>query len=171
MNGEERRNKILSKLQESSVPISASALASLFSVTRQIIVADIALLRASGISISAKSRGYVLDGKNDGIIKRIAVKHSEEELSSELYTIVDNGGLVIDVIVEHSVYGRISAELNLSSRYDVDEFIKKVSSTGASPLSLLTKGFHIHTISVRDEDAFKRISSQLSKMNILIESD
>lgn len=171
MNGEERRNKILSKLQECNVPVSANALASEFSVTRQIIVADIALLRAAGASISAKSRGYVLDGKDNGIIKRIAVKHTERELSDELYTIVDNGGRIIDVIVEHSVYGKISAELNLSSRYDVDEFIRKVNATGANPLSILTEGFHLHTINIKSEDAFQRIVSSLSKMNILIESD
>ncbi|MBR7101813.1 MAG: transcription repressor NadR [Clostridia bacterium] len=171
MNGEERRDKILSRLYESNMPVSANALASEFSVTRQIIVADIALLRAAGASISAKSRGYVLDGKDNGIIKRIAVKHTERELSDELYTIVDNGGRIIDVIVEHSVYGKISAELNLSSRYDVDEFMKKVRSTGASPLSILTEGFHIHTISVRDEDMFFRIKKRLLELGILIESD
>ena len=85
MNGEERRNAILSKLQDSLSPISASALASEFSVTRQIIVADIALLRASGESISAKSRGYVLDSKKTGLIKRIAVKHGKDEVIDELY--------------------------------------------------------------------------------------
>ncbi len=171
MNGDERRNKILSRLNESSAPISANALASEFSVTRQIIVADIALLRASGEAITAKSRGYILDRRDSGIIKRIAVKHNEKELLDELYTVVDNGGIVIDVIVEHSVYGKISAELNLSSRYDVDVFINKVNSTGANPLSILTEGFHLHTISVKSDDAFQRISSALSKMNILIESD
>lgn len=171
MNGEERRNIILSRLQDSDAPISASALAAEFSVTRQIIVADIALLRASGVSISAKSRGYILDGKNNGLIKRIAVKHNGDKLCDELYAVVDNGGTVIDVIVEHSVYGKISAELNLSSRYEVDEFVNKVSSTGANPLSLLTQGFHLHTINVKTEDAYKRIISALSKMKILIEAD
>lgn len=171
MNSEERRNRILSRLNESSAPVSAGALASEFSVTRQIIVADIALLRASGESITAKSRGYVLERTYNGIIKRIAVKHTEKELLCELYTVVDNGATVIDVIVEHSVYGKISAELNLSSRYDVDEFVKKVNATGANPLSILTEGFHIHTINVKDEDAFYRITKKLSELGILIESD
>ncbi len=170
MNGEERRNAILLRLQDSTFPISASALASEFSVTRQIIVADIALLRASGESISAKSRGYILDSKKIGLIKRIAVKHGKDEVLDELYAIVDNGGTVVDVCVEHSIYGRISAELNISSRYDADEFVKKISMTGANPLSLLTEGLHIHTVDVKDEDAFERIIKKLSELGILIES-
>ena len=170
MNGEERRNIILERLGESGAPISASALASDFSVTRQIIVADIALLRAAGYPISAKSRGYVLEGKEKGLIKRIAVKHGKDEVGEEFYAIVDNGGKVIDVIVHHSVYGKISAELNISSRYEADEFVRKITETGASPLSLLTEGLHIHTIEVKDEDTFNRIVKKLKELNILIES-
>ncbi|MBQ8393634.1 MAG: transcription repressor NadR [Clostridia bacterium] len=171
MNGEERRKAILFKLKNSISPISASTLATDFSVTRQIIVADIALLRASGIPISAKNRGYILDGKNEGLRKRIAVKHGKEEVSNEFYAIVDNGGKIIDVIVEHPVYGRISAELNISSRYDADEFVKKITQAGVNPLSLLTEGLHIHTIDVKDENTFKRITDKLSELGILIESD
>ncbi|MBQ9743882.1 MAG: transcription repressor NadR [Clostridia bacterium] len=170
MNGEERRSIILTKLNESRAPISAGTLASDFSVTRQIIVADIALLRAAGYPISAKNRGYILDGKENGLIKRIAVKHGKEEVSTEFYAIVDNGGRVIDVIVHHSVYGKISAELNITSRYEADEFVRKIAETGANPLSLLTEGLHIHTIAVKDEDTFERIVKRLKELNILIES-
>ena len=83
---------------------------------------------------------------------------------------MDNGGKILDVIVEHSVYGRISVELNVSSRYDADEFVKKIDSTKANPLSLLTEGVHIHTIAVVDEAAFARIKEQLNALNILIET-
>ena len=171
MNGEERRNSIILKLRSSTSPVSASALASMYSVTRQIIVADIALLRAAGHSISAQSRGYTLDAANDGIQKRIAVKHGKDMLTKELYAIVDNGGKVLDVIVEHSIYGRISARLDLTSRYDVDRFIDKVVSTGANTLSMLTEDIHVHTLSVRDEDTYSRIIAQLKELNILIEAD
>ena len=83
MNGEERRKSIIDKLKQASQPISASALAAEYSVTRQIIVADIALLRAAGHSISAKNRGYVLDTNTSGLIKRIAVKHGKNEVKEE----------------------------------------------------------------------------------------
>ncbi len=169
MNGEERRLLIIDKLKEAAQPISASTLAAEYSVTRQIIVADIALLRAAGHSISAKNRGYILDSNNCGLIRRIAVKHGKDEVKDEFYAIVDNGGKVLDVIVEHSVYGKISVELNIASRYDADEFVNKITSTGANPLSLLTEGLHIHTLSVPDESRLERIVEKLSELNILIE--
>ena len=146
MNGEERRSLIVSKLSEASEPINATQFAKAFSVTRQIIVADIALLRAMGHRIRAEHKGYVIEKPETGIQKRIVVKHGKESLKDELYAVVDNGGKVIDVIVEHSIYGMISASLNLSTRYDVDLFIKKIEETESTPLSMLTQGIHVHTI-------------------------
>ncbi|MBO7297749.1 MAG: transcription repressor NadR [Clostridia bacterium] len=170
MNGEERRKKIIKRLQASATPISASFFSKEFSVTRQIIVADIALLRAAGYAILANNAGYSLDEKPRGILKRVVVKHSKNDVREEFYAIVDNGGKVLDVIVEHSVYGKISVELNIRSRYDADEFVRKIDETGANPLSLLTEGLHIHTIEVQEEKSFARIVEGLAKLNILIEA-
>ncbi len=170
MNGEERRISILKELNEATSPISATILAKKYSVTRQIIVADIALLRAAGHPISAKNRGYILDGKENGLIKRIAVKHGKDDVTNEFYAIIDNGGRILDVIVEHSVYGKISAELNISSRYEADEFVKKMSLTGVNPLSLLTEGLHLHTIDARDDATYERIINKLTEIGILIET-
>ena len=170
MNNEQRREKILDTLKEATKPISATSLAKMFSVTRQIIVADIALLRAFGSPIRAEHKGYVLEkGLDNTITKRIVVNHGSDLVRDELYTIVDNGGTVLDVIVEHSVYGKISAELNLSSRYDVDVFMEKISISGVNPLSKLTEGVHIHTIAIKDNDAFLRIVNELTNLKILIE--
>ena len=172
MNSEQRREKIISMLQMSEKPISASGLASEFSVTRQIIVADIALLRASGHPIRAEHKGYVLEkSENHAILKRVVVKHGKNEVQDELYTIVDNGGKIINVIVQHSVYGKIVAELNLSSRYDIDRFIKHIQETDAKPLLLLTEGLHIHTVSVKDDESFQHILKQLDDLHILVEHD
>ena len=172
MNSEQRREKIISVLQTSDKPISASRFAGEFSVTRQIIVADIALLRASGHAIRAEHKGYVLE-KSDSqtSLKRVVVKHGKKEVQDELYAIVDNGGRVIDVIVQHSVYGKIVAELNLSSRYDVDRFIMHINETDSKPLLLLTEGLHIHTIMVKDEDSFRSILERLMELRILVEYD
>ncbi len=170
MNSEERRVSIIARLKQAKEPISASALAKEYSVTRQIIVADIALLRASGQSIVADNRGYVLHTIDERNIKRIVVKHDKNQVLDELYAIVDNGGKILDVIIEHSIYGKISVELNVFSRYDADEFVKKINAAKANPLSLLTEGVHIHTISVFDNKAFDRIKEKLSELGILIET-
>lgn len=170
MNSEERRKNIIVRLEKSDSPISATCLAGEYSVTRQIIVADIALLRASGHMIRAEHKGYVLDKSNNSdFVKRIVVSHGKENVKEELYAIVDHGAKVLDVIVEHSVYGQISAGLNLSSRYDVDNFVRKIKETGANPLSLLTEGLHIHTIVVKDDDSFKAIVDSLNAMKVLVE--
>ena len=172
MNSEQRREKIISVLQMSDKPISANSFANEFSVTRQIIVADIALLRASGHPIRAEHKGYVLEKSDSRMMtKRIVVKHGNNEVQEELYAVVDHGGKVIDVIVQHSVYGKIVAELNLSSRYDVDRFIKHINETDAKPLLLLTEGLHIHTIEVKDEVTFGSIIERLNELHVLVEHD
>ena len=164
------RKAILKKLKASSSAISANVFADAFGVTRQIIVADIALLRASGHPIRAEHKGYVLEkiDKND-IVRRIVVKHGPEQLKDELYTIVDNGARVLDVIVEHSVYGRITGDLGLSSRYDVDKFLQKLSDSEASPLSDLTDGVHVHTLSLKDAESFDRIVERLNELQVLVD--
>ena len=171
MDSIQRRKEIIVRLQNSVASVNATKLANEFGVTRQIIVADIALLRAAGHDIVADNRGYKLRLRENGCIKRIAVKHGAKELTEELYAVVDFGGRVLDVIVEHSIYGNISADLNLSSRYDVDMFVKRVSETGATPLSLLTEGFHLHTLEVRDEETFAHIKARLHALGILISTD
>ena len=170
MKNEQRRSGILKKLKTCKEAVSATVLAEMFSVTRQVIVADIALLRASGHPIRAEHKGYVLEkAEKNGITKRIVVKHSNGEVEKELYIIVDNGATVVDVIVEHSVYGKISAELNLSSRYDVDKFLNKLADADASPLSNLTEGLHIHTLLLKDTESFDRIVNQLKDLKILVD--
>ncbi len=171
MNAENRRKGIIEALENASAPISAASLADAYSVTRQIIVADIALLRASGYGIRAEHKGYVLDKPDtSALTKKIAVKHDKESVCDEFYAIVDNGGRVLDVSVDHSVYGRISAELNVASRYDADKFVEKINLTGANPLSLLTYGLHIHTIAVENEESFLRIKDKLTELGIFIEA-
>ena len=91
------------------------------------------------------------------------------EVLDELYAVVDNGGYVIDVIVEHPVYGQLSGELNIHSRFDVDEFVRHVRESGASQLCDLTGGLHIHTLSLPDKNAYDRITRRLREMGILIE--
>ena len=167
MHSDERRKAIADVLRAADAPVSASALAEKFSVSRQIIVGDIALLRSSGEEILATPRGYVTPKEARGILRRVAVKHTPQEMEAELNAIVDNGCTVIDVIVDHPIYGQLTGPLHLSSRYDVGQFLQKVSRSGARPLSALTGGVHLHTILCPDEAAWHRVRAALDQAGFL----
>ena len=145
MKAEERREDIARTLT-SSKPISAAALAQRFSVSRQIIVGDIALLRASGLDIVATPRGYKL-GESSGLIRAVVCVHeTDEDMERELLTMVDNGCTVMDVVVEHPLYGEITGQLSLSS---------------------LTGGLHLHNLRCPDEAAYGRVCQTLEKLGLL----
>lgn len=167
----DRKEKIIEEIKKSDKPISASTLAKKLGVSRQIIVGDVALIRASGTNIIATPRGYILDSKQQNQTYTIAVNHSQEQMADELYTIVDLGGCAIDVIVDHPVYGQLTGKLHLSSRYDVDQFIKKVNNNQAKPLSQLTNGLHLHTIQCPNEDTYQRIVSALDEKGYLFKKE
>ncbi|CDC69257.1 MULTISPECIES: transcription repressor NadR [environmental samples] len=168
MQAEERRRAILDRLRNADAPVSAAALARRFSVSRQIIVGDIALLRASGADISATPRGYVILPAATGLVRRVAVQHGPDGMEAELNAMVDQGCTVVDVIVEHPLYGQLTGPLQLSSRYDVQQFLKRCASADAQPLSNLTEGIHLHTLSCPDGDAFDRVRETLRKLGILL---
>lgn len=167
----DRKEKIIEEIKKSDKPISASTLAKKLGVSRQIIVGDVALIRASGTNIIATPRGYILDSKQQNQTYTIAVNHSQEQMADELYTIVDLGGCAIDVIVDHPVYGQLTGKLHLSSRYDIDQFIKKVNNNQAKPLSQLTDGLHLHTIQCPNEDTYQRIVSALDEKGYLFKKE
>ena len=169
MTGDQRRSAVLKLLEESDKPISATAIANKFSVTRQIIVSDVALLRASGAEIRALHRGYVLEKRESGrISKRIVCRHNEDQTADEFYAVVDNGGCVEDVIVEHDLYGEICAKLDISSRYEADEFMEASSQSKSAHLSILTDGLHIHTVSVKNTKSMDKIIEALTAKGIMV---
>ena len=119
MNAAQRRRQVLACLQTAQTPLSASHLAAQLGVRRQIIVGDIALLRACGHQIFATPRGYLLQRAPQGLRKTVACVHTREQMEQELNLLVDNGCTVLDVIVEHPVYGQLTGSLQLHNRYDV----------------------------------------------------
>lgn len=170
MNSTQRRDEILNIIRQSTKPCSATSLANKVKVSRQIVVGDVALLRASGKHIIATPRGYILENKEfDGIVRTIAVTHQEDEVKEELYTIVDQGGTIIDVIVEHPLYGQLSGQLHISSRFDVDQFVTHLQREHVKPLSDLTNGLHLHTIGCIDEMMYERILQTLKQKGFLYE--
>lgn len=164
---DERRASLLADLTAAGGPVSASKLAARYNVSRQIIVGDIALLRASGEDITATPRGYILKLTPGGIIRRLACVHTPEQMEDELNIMVDNGITVENVIVEHPVYGQLTGQLHLSSRYDVQQFMRKLEGTSAAPLSDLTGGVHLHTLLCSDEAAFARVKDALAAKGYL----
>lgn len=168
MEAASRRQAILDRLRTADRPVSASALAARLNVSRQIIVGDIALLRAGGAEISATPRGYVLPRATDGITRTIACRHTLAQTGQELDILVDNGCTVLDVIVEHPVYGQLTGQLQISSRYDVEQFLARIRDSDAAPLSMLTGGLHLHTLCCPNEDAYTRACAALKAAGLLL---
>lgn len=170
MDAESRRRAIAAELSGAGGPVAASALGERFGVSRQIIVGDVALLRAGGLEIVATPRGYLLGpGGEAGLRRTVAVRHGFEGMERELNIMVDNGCTVLDVVIEHAVYGQLTGELHLKSRRDVAEFMRRVRENAASPLSTLTGGIHTHTLLCPDEPAYEKTLTDLRTAGILLE--
>lgn len=169
MEGNERREKILSILGQIEGPISGTELAKQLSVSRQVIVQDVALLRAINKNILSTTKGYILYNRDDTKVNRtFMVAHKSTEIRDELNTIVDNGGKVLDVIVGHDVYGSISVDLIINNRQDVEDFVKAVEKNESVPLMGLTNGVHVHTVEADNIKVLDRIEKDLLKKGYLI---
>lgn len=167
MTGKERRDSIIKMISGKS-PVSGGSLSKSLDVSRQIIVSDIALLRAEGYDIISTNRGYFLNSPSGATIV-VKVNHNDEQTEDELNTIVDLGGTVIDVFVHHKVYGKISADLNIRSRRNVKEFIENIKSGKSTPLKNITSNYHYHTISAENEEVLNIIVNALKRKGYLVE--
>lgn len=174
MNAAQRRQEIERLLQQADHPLSAGSMASRFMVSRQIIVGDIALLRASGTAILATPRGYVLERPCEEAAlyfeRSLVCVHNDTQIAEEIYTIVDYGGALLDVTVEHPIYGEICAPLRVFSRFDADCFLNKLKASGSKPLSGLTDGVHLHRIRCANEEVFLLVQQALQQRGLLYEN-
>lgn len=170
MNSKNRREQIKEILSNTSEPKKGQDLANELGVTRQVIVKDIAILRATGFDIIATPEGYVSSkNKVAGIERIIASSHNRQQIRDELETIVKYGGIVKNVIVEHPLYGEIKAMLMVKSLYDVEKFVKKLDEYNAEPLSSLTNGVHLHVIEAESEEDMEKIIEDLKIKGYLVE--
>ncbi|MGV3489364.1 MAG: transcription repressor NadR [Tuberibacillus sp.] len=169
--GDKRRLLILTWLKTEKEPLTGQALAKRTHVSRQVIVQDISLLKASGEPIMATSRGYIYlnDKKEEKQQRIIPVQHRQEETAKELYTMVDFGVTVKDVIVEHPLYGELTGSLMLKNRRDVDLFLKKMEQKKATLLADLTEGVHLHTLEADTAEQLDEVTEALRKLHILLE--
>ena len=168
MNGAQRRKKILQLIQEAQTPISGGALGKATGVSRQAVVQDIALLRTEGHPIVATARGYLLN-QPDEAVRLFKVYHTNERTEEELLTIVDLGGCVVDVMVNHRAYGKISAPLAIRCRRDVQIFMERIRTGKSTPLLNITSGYHFHHVSAESEEILDEIQAELEKKKFLAE--
>ena len=168
MSGAQRRSKIVAMMREASKPLSGTALGAETGVSRQVVVQDIALLRTEGYPIVATARGYVLDEPKH-TVRLFKMHHTDAQTEEELITIVDLGGCVQDVMVNHRVYGRMAAPLNIKNRRDVQVFMNQLRTGKSIPLLNVTSGYHFHRISAESEEILDEIEQVLRKKGLLTE--
>ena len=166
MTGDERREEIIRILRNAKAPVSGQALSKSLAVSRQIIVHDIALIRAADIDIYSTNKGYVLN-ENLKYSRILKVIHEDDEVEMELNTIVDLGGRVKDVFVYHKVYGVIKADMNINSRRDIRNYMDDLKSGKSSLLKNVTSGYHYHTITADDEETLDMIQEELGQLGFL----
>ena len=172
LSGSERRARLLSALETAAAPTRGSELSALLGVSRQIVVADIAILRAAGAAVVATPQGYLLAPAHGhaGVRAVVASRHDPTQTERELHALVECGVRVVDVVVEHSLYGELRGQLNLSSVREVDEWIVERERRGAHLLSELTDGLHLHTIEALSERSLEEAKAVLRALNFLVEA-
>lgn len=162
-----RRQAIVNALRTAKEPISGSALGKICGVSRQVVVQDIALLRGQGIPIISMHRGYVLESTTTWPKRLFKCRHTVAQTKEELLSIVDLGGRVEDVLVNHRIYGLVSSKIAVSCRRDVDRFIQDLENGNSSPLMLITNGYHFHHVSAQSEDILDDIQKTLDERGFL----
>ena len=151
MKANERRQAIANLLLIKKCAITGAELSSKYGVSRQIIVQDIAALKAQGYDIIPTHYGYVMNGSP--LVERVLkVSHTTDETENELMLMVGAGATVVDVFVLHNVYGKISAPLNIYTEQQVKNFIYGVRNGKSTELMNITGGAHYHTIRAETED-------------------
>ena len=169
MTGEERRKQIIKLIAECRSPLSGAEMARQLGVSRQVIVQDIALLRAEKYDVLSTNLGYMLR-KACKPQRVFFVAHDDQSILDELYTIVDLGGVIIDVQIQHKVYGDFSAQLNIKSRKDAEKLVQNISLGTSIPLKNLTKDVHGHLVQAESKEDLDLIESELRKKGYLREN-
>lgn len=168
LNSEERRKEIIHAFHSENLPVSGGTLSAMFGVSRQIIVQDIALLRAQGNDIISTNKGYVL--RTPARVSRIFhVCHTDEQIEDEMNAVVDLGGSIKDVFVIHKVYGKICGDLNVNSRRQVRAFLEELKSGKSSPLKNITEDAHFHTIEADSTEILDEVEKKLEEKGFLFQ--
>ena len=171
MTGNQRRNEILKMLREQGAPLSGTALAKAFGVSRQVIVQDIALIRAENHTILSTNKGYICRKENTAITqpKRVFyLRHTTEQVLDELMTVLELGGSILDVAVEHELYGQIRVDLLIETAQEAADFSQRLLSCRDNPLKVLTDDCHYHTVAAPSEKLLDLIQQELATKGFLV---
>ncbi|MFC0561819.1 transcription repressor NadR [Halalkalibacter alkalisediminis] len=168
--GDERRDLLIKWLSSSEQPLTGGELAKRTNVSRQVIVQDISILKAKKYPIIATAQGYILvqTRPTQRVSRIIACKHSPKETKEELFILVDHGVTVKQVIVEHAIYGEITASLMLTTRQDVENFCSNIEKTQSALLSELTNGVHLHVIEAENNDQLEKVVQVLDDKGFIL---
>ena len=167
MKADDRRKAIATYLMSEQKPVSGAVLSEEFGVSRQIIVKDISILKASGFDIISTHYGYIIN--SSPYAERVfKVHHTTDRTEDELNCIVDLGGTVADVFVWHKVYGKIEAPLNIFSPMHVKQFMEGVRTGQSTELMHVTGGYHYHTVRAESEAVLDRIEAALNERNYIV---
>jgi len=167
--GASRRQRLMEWMRVQKKPVPGSVLAQHLRVSRQCLVQDIAILRAAGEEILSAPQGYRLPKAETTEHRAIvACKHLPDRTEEELQIFVDHGVRVLDVVVEHPLYGELRGALMIESRADVQDFVEKWRREKASLLSSLTGGVHLHTVQAHKPEMIERAKRQLQERGILL---
>lgn len=169
MTGTERRKFIINHIENSKTPVPGKTLAELCDVSRQVIVQDVALIRTAGYDIISTNRGYIIQNAPSAVSRVMKVQHTDEQMEDELNAIVDLGGNVVNVMVNHKAYGHMEAPLGINSRKKVQDFVATIKSGKSSPLKNITSNYHYHTIEAENEETLDLIEQALKQNGFLIE--
>lgn len=163
----ERRKAIVNLLLSSKEPVSGNELSRQFGISRQIIVQDISVLKGTGCEILSTNQGYVIQKSH--LCERVfKVRHTTNETEDELSCIVNLGGTVVDVFVWHKVYGKIEANLNISTQLHIKQFLEGVRTGKSTELMHITSGYHYHTVRAENEAVLDRIEAALTERNYIV---
>lgn len=168
MTGAERRRQILALMRKARHPLSGAALGKETGVSRQVVVQDIALLRTEGYPIVSTSKGYYLDEPRQAV-RLVKVHHTDEQVEDELTTIVNMGGIIQDVLINHRTYGKLSAPMNIKNQRDIRMFMEDLRSGKSYPLLNVTSGYHFHHIAAEKEEILDEISDELGRKGYMVE--
>lgn len=167
MKTSERREEIIKLLKKTEGPLPAKDLAEKFNVSRQVIVQDLAVIRASLPGIMATNRGYVLQNVQS-CCREFKVRHDHERMEEELNVFVDYGGIVKNVSISHRVYGRVTAQMDIRSRQDVQDYIDRLNDSQSTLLGDATSGYHYHLIEATNEERLDKIEGKLKEIGLLV---
>ena len=171
MTGETRRERILQMLKKQGFPMSGTTLAKQFCVSRQVIVQDIALMRAENHRILSTNKGYLYrtEEQDNTQPKRVFhVRHTTEQVFDEFMTVIELGGKVLDVAVEHELYGQIRVDLLIETQQDARDFVDRLTSCKDNPLKVLTDDCHYHTVAAPSEKLLDLIQKELKEKDFLL---